>query len=224
MSASPQPRLLAVDPSLTCSGWVLFSIAQAEPLSCGTLRAPSPRSPLAQRLTVLQQEMDILFQSLALVTGDVLVCEGPAPLVLNPQSALKVEHVRTMFETLARARGLRVPGRLNPRTVQTELLGLRGRQLNRKEVKTSARFVCEKMFGQKLQSCCQGADSKSRAQLSQDIVDAALLGAVAVSRVQLGMRLGTDLAELFAARTGTSRFGSGTTRGWSETSLRRRFS
>lgn len=142
--------LVAVDPSLTASGWAVFSLARGTPCAVGVIEPPGPSLHLADRMSALQQKVDRTFRALALGEGDILVCEGPAPLVLNPQSALKVEGVRGVFETVARSLGLTVPGRVNPRTVQTELLGMRGPQLARSTVKEWARGTAERLYGEEL--------------------------------------------------------------------------
>ena len=98
-TTSKQHFLFAVDPSLTSSGWALFAVGDGMPLAAGLLMAPGPRVPLANRLLTLQNEIEQLFGHLRMGEGDVLVCEGPAPLVLNPNSAMKVERVRGIFET-----------------------------------------------------------------------------------------------------------------------------
>lgn len=187
--------LLAVDPSLSGSGWALFSVASARPLALGLVTPPPASVPLALRLAQLQSEVDSLLHGLVLGERDYLICEGPAPLVKNPLSALKVEHVRGIFETIARSRGLTVPGRLNPRTVQTELLGMRGRQLARREVKEHARAAAGRLFGPELSSLPVSGVSAKR--VPQDVIDALLIGAVAVARVQLSLRVGGSICETF---------------------------
>lgn len=157
--------------------------------------------------------------------GDVLLCEGPAPLVRNPQSALKVEGVRGIFEAVARAEGLLVPGRLNPRTVQTELLGMRGRQLARAEVKAWARATAMRLYGDVLQEML-GAPHE-RKTISQDILDALLIGTVAATRIQLAVRGQQPIESAFLpSARGGSRHSGGASRatGWSERVYRRRFS
>jgi hypothetical protein len=66
-----------------------------------------------------------------------MVCEA-ATTVRDPHNALKVETVRAMFESVARGRLVGVPGRINPRSVQFEVMGLSGKQLPRAEVKDMA--------------------------------------------------------------------------------------
>lgn len=128
----------------------------------------------------------MLLERLQLGQGDYLICEGPAPLVKNPQSAIKVEGVRGIFETLARGFGVSVPGRVSPRTVQSELMGLRGKQLKRELVKESARTTVARLFGD-LRAvkmiAPDGASPGDKSRAAQDIVDALLIGAYAVKRI-----------------------------------------
>jgi len=193
-------KLLAIDPSLTASGWALFDATRQEPVALGLICPPGPGTALALRLTLLQQEVEELIAELLLVPGDILVCEGPAPIVLNPDSAIKVERVRGIFESAARSAGLIVPGRINPRTVQAELMGMRGRQLARREVKEAARATAAVLFGSGLTELpTRGKWKKNKKGLPQDIIDALLIGAVAVSRVNLASNSGAALEQVFGA-------------------------
>lgn len=126
--------------------------------------------------------------------------------MLNPGSALKVEQVRSIFESVARSRGVIVPGRINPRTVQSELLGLRGKQLARKEVKLQARVVAERLYSNRLPQLDDELEDRSISvrDLPQDIVDALLIGAVAVSKLQLAERLGTNVTDLLSSSRSNS--------------------
>ncbi len=176
---------------------MLFDVRTAKPLGGGVLAPPGSATPLGERLGWLQVEVGQLFLTTGLGAQDVLVCEGPAPLVLNPQSALKVEHVRGIFEVLARERGVLVPGRINPRTVQAELLGMRGKQLPREQVKEWAREVAQRLFGEDIPV---GESGRGRGgKLSQDVVDALLIGALAVSRLGLAIQVGIPLEDAFGS-------------------------
>ncbi|MCB0358470.1 MAG: hypothetical protein KDD44_02510 [Bdellovibrionales bacterium] len=219
-ACAPFSMLLAVDPSLTSSGWALFNVSSGQPCAAGVIRPPGPRHAMALRLAELQQEVHSLFIDRQLGVGDVVVCEGPAPLVRNPSSAVKVEQVRSIFETIARASGAVVPGRLNPRTVQTELLGMRGRQLPRAEVKRWARDTVQQLFGRALTALeIIGDTGGTAAALSQDIVDALLIGAVAVSRVQLSLSGSQPLETAFSGYQRSNRNGVVGVR-WTEADLR----
>lgn len=179
--------LLAVDPSLTASGWALFSVESGELKEYGVMSPPPPSVPLATRLRSLQSDIQALFMRLEFGERDVLVCEGPAPLVLNPESAMRVEQVRSIFEATARALGMEVPGRINPRTVQSEILGMRGKQLARKLVKESAKVTFHRIFGE-------------HPGIRQDAIDAALVGLVALSRVQLATAGSIPLVDVFGPK------------------------
>lgn len=213
--------LFAVDPSLTSSGWALFSLSKNSLCGVGVICPPGPRMVLAKRYEVLQTEISELFADLGLGKGDVLVCEGPAPLVRNPQSAIKVEGVRGIFEAVARSRGMRVPGRLNPRTVQTELLGMRGPQLGRKEVKKWARETAYRLHRTQLEKLLGKLP-----KVSQDIIDAVLIGTLAMSRLEIAHSAGSSLESVFLAkvsmRSGRGRSGgSRRASGWNEADFRK---
>lgn len=189
-------KLIAIDPSLSCSGWAVFNSNSHELLNVGIIKPPGPELSLAKRLDFLQLEVSKLFSSLKLKPNDILVCEGAAPLVKNPLSSQKVEQVRGIFEAVARVFGLNVPGRINPRTVQTELLGLKGKQIPRNEVKLSAVQVVKSILGNRYQILSEEFNSK----LPQDIVDAFLIGQIALSRITLANNTNTELYSLFNSK------------------------
>ena len=209
--SSRKQKLLAVDPSLSASGWALFDLGQSQrdcprgrqetlPLAVGVIRPPGPRTEMSERLDHLQRQIEQLLRQLELAAGDVLVCEGPAPLVLNPDTSMKVERVRGIFETVGRGAGLLVPGRLNPRTVQTELLGMRGPQLERQKVKAWARETARVLFGPALFSLPLTTGSNSRKHgMPQDVIDAVLIGVLAAAKVRLCQQSGLPLSAMFAA-------------------------
>jgi hypothetical protein len=222
-----QQKILAVDPSLRSTGWALFDFKTKNPLATGIIKSEDASIPLSERLRVLQNEIESLYTELNLVADDILVCEGPAPLVLNPHTALKVEHVRGIFETIARGKGINVPGRINPRTWQSELLGLRGPQLPRKEVKELSLLTAKRLFPEMFAVKKVG---EKEIQGIQDIADALLIGCLAKSKLEVAQRTGTELAAVFVkvgngkkgtaisagARRGGSRFS-----GWSEQALKK---
>ena len=217
----PTSKLIAIDPSLTSSGWVVFDLNSERPLATGCIKAGPPSIPLASRLKEFQGEVEVMFSEQSLNLGDYLISEGPAPLVKNPDSATKVEQVRGIFETIARSSGLRVPGRINPRSIQSELLGLRGAQKNRDFVKDSARKVVSSLMGSKLAEL----EGVAFEQVSQDIVDAALIGVYAISRVKRAQASGFTVEELLqpkkpSARGSSARRGSGNR--WSESDFKKR--
>lgn len=191
-------RLIAIDPSLTCSGWALFSIADGALVGVGKVRPLPPSMPLAARLDDLQRKISLLFEHLSILENDVLVCEAPTTM-RDPRAALKVEQVRSIFETLGRERGLAVPGRLNPRTVQYEVMGLGGRQLKREQVKAVAVQTVVRLYGPVL-ARIGFADEREALARHQDIVDAILVGTLALSRIQSAHRARIPLEDLFAER------------------------
>lgn len=202
-------KLLSIDPSLTQSGWALFCLNTARPLATGVIAPPGTELNLSKRYDILQLQVLELLQSLKLKSGNYLICEGPAPLVKNPNSALKVEGVRGIFESVARAQGLSVPGRINPRSVQAEILGMRGKQLERKLVKEWARATAERLFKDEIPNI---------ATLQQDIIDALLIGALGLSRINSALRAKADPATFFVAQQ--KRGGKGRSSGWTMAEVR----
>jgi len=185
--------LLAVDPSLTCSGWALFRILDGSIAAVGKVKSEPPSVPMAERLRLLQGRIEALFEKLELDSRDVLVCEA-ATTVKDPHNALKVENVRSLFEAIARSRSLSVPGRLNPRTVQFEIMGLYGKQLERKEVKATAVRTATFLYASELHRLGICTDELQR---HQDIVDALLLGRLALTRIQSAHDGQVPLANIF---------------------------
>lgn len=183
-------KLMAIDPSLTQSGWSLFSLEKENPISYGVIRPDPEKGHLGTRLFSLQTQIKKLFSEQSLNPGDILICEGPAPITLNPSSSIKVEQVRGIFEALGRDMGLQVPGRVNPRTIQTELLGLHGKQRKREEVKEVARRVVKSLIG-----ICPDKEN-----MEQDIVDSILIGLISISRVKRANISGMELVEIFSEK------------------------
>ena len=200
--------LFALDPSLTSSGWALFCLKTLEPKKTGILKTLSTEFSLEQRLSDLQRQVRALYKDLELGKNDYFICEGPAPLVLNPSSSMKVERVRGVFETLARESSIKILGRINPRTVQAELMGLKGKQIERKEVKKIARDLANKMFSSYLK------ENKS----NQDIIDAILIGALVSSKLKLAKDTKVDLEVLFAPKQSRAK---GRSKRWKESDLLR---
>lgn len=199
-------KLLTVDPSLTCSGWALFKIQDGSLLGVGNLKSLNAKVPLAKRLTELQESIDSCFSTIKLATNDVLICEE-ATSMLDPSASAKLERVRGIFETLARARKVLVPGRIHPRTVQSELLGFKGKQLNRAIVKSSAIDIVSKLYAKQLERI--GFDISYRnLSRNQDIVDALLLGMLALTRIKTARQAELGLIDLLdkgSRRAGRSR-------------------
>ena len=194
-SAETLRVLLAVDPSLSCSGWALFSLSRGRLLAVGKIRSLAPSVSLALRLADLQEKIAEVFKSLRLGPHTVLVCEAPTTM-RDPRAAFKVEQVRCIFETVARQRSVRVPGRINPRSVHFEILGLRGRQQKRSVVKEAAVGVVQALYRGTLTG--MGFPTSTAAlKKHQDIVDAILVGSLAVERVKSANRAGVLLEELF---------------------------
>ncbi len=174
--------LMAVDPSLTCSGWALLSIGEGEVLAVGKIKSAPPSIPLATRLERLQVAIKKVVADLTLGSLDVLVCEAPTTMK-DPHNAIKVEQVRGLFESTGRSCGVVVPGRVNSRSVQYEVMGLTGMQVTRLEVKAAAVRTAQYLYAPALRRLGLGTTG-DELKRHQDIVDAMLIGRFAVLRIQ----------------------------------------
>lgn len=191
--------LIAIDPSLTCSGWALFDIQSLSLQAVGKVRSLSPSTALPQRYADLQDKVQGLFQELGIKRGDVVVCEAETTM-RDPRAAFRVEHVRSLFETIARAVGAEVPGRLNPRSVQNEVMGLKGKQLKREIVKATAVTLVQTLYGRPLESLGFDISTKHLTR-NQDIVDALLVGHLAGHRIKSAQMVGMPVIEMFKSKT-----------------------
>ena len=197
-------KLLAVDPGLSTCGWALFSLDTALPLRVGTLSPPDRRELMPTRLKFLQRGAGVILEKTGLGQGDFLVCEGAAHVALNPRTSLLLEQVRTLFETLARGCGAAVPGRVNPRSVQHQLLGARGKQLRRDCVKALGKRAALQLYGELLSSLeyTRISCSKSRTgRVEQDIFDALLVGTVAAVKIKQCFSSGLDVDVAFSSNS-----------------------
>ena len=196
-------RMFAVDPSLVCSGWALFSVRENRLLAVGKVRAKAASFPMAERLSSVQRDIDGLFAKLKLGGGDVLVCEAPTAMQ-DPHNVIKVEQVRGVFEALARQRGVRVPGRINPRSVQFEVMGLRGKQVSRTLVKDVALRTAIGLYPEELKRLGLPAEGEELRK-HQDIVDAILVGRFALLRLEESVRMALPLEQVLSAGTSQDR-------------------
>mgnify|MGYP002078898693 CR=1 FL=1 len=187
--------LLLVDPSLTCSGWALFALKSGHLKAVGKINSIAAKFPLSVRLQDLQSKISIIYQELNLNSKDIVICESPTTM-RDPKAAIKVEQVRSIFETLARGCGMLVPGRINPRSVQNEILGIKGRQIKRSSVKEIAVDVVCKVYGKHLKEIGFPL-SKENLKKNQDIVDAILIGSLGVARIFSANQCGVDPALIF---------------------------
>jgi hypothetical protein len=112
--------------------------------------------------------------------------------MIDPKAAFKVERVRGIFETLGRQHGCSVPGRISPRTVQFEVMGLRGKQLQRSVVKQSALQTVQTLYADSLK-----AFGLSVVKSHQDIIDAILIGHLATSRLKNALKTGVSIESCF---------------------------
>lgn len=189
-------NLLAIDPSLTCSGWALFHIRTQELLAVGKIRSLPAKVPYAERLRDLHSRISTLFQEIDGGAHDVLVCESPTTM-RDPRAAMRVEQVRCTFESIGRTRGMAVPGRLHPRSVQYEVMGLRGKQIGREVVKSTAVSLVEKLYADELREMGLWSDGIAL-RSHQDIVDAILIGNLAAARIKSALQGGVAIDSLFS--------------------------
>jgi Holliday junction resolvasome RuvABC endonuclease subunit len=184
--------VMAVDPSLTCSGWAIFDISSNSLQAVGKIKSLSASGhSLPERYEDLQRQVSQLFLHFNLGNSDVVICESETTMI-DPKAAFKVERVRGIFETLGRERGCIVPGRISPRTVQFEVMGLRGKQLQRSIVKQSALQTVQSLYADSLR-----AFGLSVIKSHQDIIDAILLGHLATSRLKSALTTGVSIESCF---------------------------
>ena len=219
-------HLLAVDPRLSCSGWALFDLATETLCGVGRLRCAADGRHLAQRIAGVQDNVARLLERIEMGAGAVLICESHTAVV-DPSAAIKIEQVRGIFETLARSHQALVPGRVNSRTSQSELLGFRGRQAKRAVVKSAAVSLVSQVFESALENL-GFAGSTENLSRNQDIVDALLIGHYAMRRIAHANGVGTSLEEVFdssKSRRRSSRYGWGkgeaNSFGWSQEEIER---
>ena len=196
MSQRSYSRLLAIDPSVTCSGWACFALPGGEVVGVGELRGVPPGPPIAERISAIQQKIVNLLEHLQINIGDLVILEG-ATTMRDPRAALLVEQVRTIFEAIARQRGATVPGRINPRSVQFEVIGLRGAQACRADVKFAALRVAHALYAERLVQLGLKAENLEGLKRHQDLVDALLIGTLAVSRVRTAQESSRSLESIF---------------------------
>lgn len=191
-------RLMAVDPSLTCSGWALFELSSSSLLGVGKIRALGPSYPMATRLVDLQQKISSALDTIGMGDCDIMVCEEQTTM-RDPHAAFKVEQVRGIFETLARARRVVVPGRINPRSVHFEVMGLKGRQLPREQVKELAVQMVHSLYRVPLHEL--GFESRLEALgKHQDVVDAILVGSLGVAWTKAALNAAVTPEDFFDER------------------------
>jgi Holliday junction resolvasome RuvABC endonuclease subunit len=195
--------LMAVDPSLTCSGWALFSVKDGRIAAVGKVKSDPPQVSMATRLLKLQERVVGVLEKLSLGDRDVLVCEAPTTM-RDPHNTIKVEQVRGLFESTARLRSVAVPGRVNPRTVQYEVMGLKGKQLVRTEVKLAALRTVIYLYAPRLEQLGFVA-TEDGLKKHQDIIDALLVGRLMLSRIHAAKDAGMPLASLLESQTPQNR-------------------
>lgn len=154
---------------------------------------------MATRLERLQGSIKKVISDLTLGGADVLVCEAPTTMK-DPLNAIKVEQVRGLFESSGRNLGVTVPGRVNPRSVQYEVMGLKGKQLGRTEVKAAAVRTVQYLYAPTLEGFgIKATDEELKRH--QDIVDAILIGRFAVLKIQGALESRQSLESVFDTQT-----------------------
>jgi Holliday junction resolvasome RuvABC endonuclease subunit len=198
MKKRSEQCLLSIDPSLTSSGWALFGIKSKTVYGVGCFKTLPSSHGLESRLSNLQHRLESFFSSMCLGAGDILICEAPTSMK-DPNNVIKVEQVRSLFETLARARQMKVPGRINPRSIHIKLLGLKGAQLKREYVKAAARTMVSLTFSDSLKKLNFDVNDNNMIK-HQDIVDALLIGVYAQSMIQDAEKVGCAIEYMFNRR------------------------
>ena len=196
-------RLLAVDPSVTCSGWALYEIKSEKLQGIGKIRPLNADYSFAERIADLQLKIAALIKTLNLNNADILICEAPTTMK-DPSAAIKVEQVRCAFETLARNNSVTVPGRINPRSVHFEVLGLKGKQLARNVIKDLAASTAIKLYGERFKKIGLEINSDNSAKY-QDIIDAVLLGHLGIVKIKAAKDAKIEIQEYFQSLQTVSR-------------------
>lgn len=180
---SKNARILAVDPSLTCSGWAMFYLSTEKLIAVGKIKSLPPTYSMPERLKDFQDKVRKLYLEAKLTKDDIVICEAPTT-IRDPRAAFAVEQIRCIFEDLAREKNATVPGRINPRTVHADVLGMKGKQALRVHVKQGAVTACWHLFGEELLGLGVIAAGAGEDALKkhQDIVDAVLIGYVAMRK------------------------------------------
>lgn len=173
----------------------MFHVSTGRLGAVGKLRSMPSSVPLAVRLGDLQARISEIYRQLRLAPGDIVVCEAPTTM-RDPRAALKVEQVRGVFESVARELGLRVPGRINPRTVQSDVMGLRGKQAGRPLVKQAAVQVARALYSKEL-DLIGFPTSETNMKRNQDIVDALLIGNLGLVWLKAAKQAGASYEEYF---------------------------
>ncbi len=189
-------KLLAIDPSLTCTGWALFDVKSGTILGIGKIKSKK-EGILSERLSDFQVKASILLDSLKLSKNDILLCEE-ATTIIDPRATIVVEQVRCIFEVLGRNQNVNVPGRINPRTVQYEIMGLKGSQIDRDCVKAIARETVKSLYAKMLKNIGFSLE-KISSKGNQDIIDAILIGALGLARIHSAINAKCDLSTLFTS-------------------------
>lgn len=163
-------RMFAIDPALNNTGVAIFDIYRKKLISTHIIKGLDEKTDLMKRYEHLQSLIRAFLHKENFKQNDLIICEEAAAFK-NAATVFKLEYARVVWEILGRTLGGKTPFRICPRSVHVELLGLRGRQQERKEVKLAARKVFEMLY----------PDKKD---LSQDEIDAVLIGELALTKLR----------------------------------------
>lgn len=159
-------KVFSVDPSVSSLGWAIMQVS-GRLVDAGVLKYSSKNS-ICERIQFILREVNDLIQYYKLGPTDYCVLESSAGII-NPRSFLALERVRSSVEALAIIKGLRVIGRINPRSLQSKMLGLKKME-KRDFVKSAIRsFVI-----QEFRSFFDG-NRLDISRVEQDLFDAVIL-------------------------------------------------
>ncbi|MCS6961758.1 MAG: crossover junction endodeoxyribonuclease RuvC [Deltaproteobacteria bacterium] len=160
-------KVLAVDPSSSSLGWAIIDTREI-PLDAGVFYYNTDIS-ISNRVKHIVNEIKHIIDCYNLKRGDYFVVESSAGCI-NPRTFLILERIRGAGEAVALLNGLTVLGRINPRSIHVNLLGIK-KSLARVFVKSAIRSYVEKQFSAFLKSAEIEVIPKN-----QDVFDALLLG------------------------------------------------
>ncbi|MEZ4752710.1 MAG: hypothetical protein R3A13_00100 [Bdellovibrionota bacterium] len=92
-------RLIAVDPSLTCSGWALFCLKTKTLLGVGRIKSIPSKHAFNTRLDDLQAKISKVLAAPELGENDVLIAEAPT-FMKDPDAALKLNKLDLCLKLL----------------------------------------------------------------------------------------------------------------------------
>ncbi len=131
-------KVFAVDPSINKMGWAVLN-SREEIINAGILNYTG-RGSVNARIKMIIHEIHKLLVANEIKNSDYFVVEACAQIV-NPRSFLILERVRSAIETVAIIHGVKVPGRVNPRSIHVRMLGLEKPEKRSKIKQITRQFV-----------------------------------------------------------------------------------